>query len=158
MLNVIFFSSFGASFLALVLVYDYHPGSQTLLAKYFTPTSESNNYQDPFQGEARPFRLVSTDMDWIMENSWKQNSFTFLAIKVICSEHQMDHIYLKPKFGQLSCNWQPACVQYIKPVLLAGNYSIMIIIFIFWSAPEQFLMNLRFRSPFRDTGPLIQPR
>ncbi|XP_055321590.1 PAN2-PAN3 deadenylation complex subunit PAN3 isoform X4 [Sitodiplosis mosellana] len=40
---------------SLVLVYDYHPGSQTLLAKYFTPTSESNNYQDPFQGEARPF-------------------------------------------------------------------------------------------------------
>lgn len=42
--------------LALVLVYDYHPGSQTLLAKYFTPTSDTNNYQDPFQGEARPFR------------------------------------------------------------------------------------------------------
>lgn len=41
---------------ALVLVYDYHPGSQTLLAKYFTPTSDTNNYQDPFQGEARPFR------------------------------------------------------------------------------------------------------
>ncbi|XP_031623876.1 PAN2-PAN3 deadenylation complex subunit PAN3 isoform X4 [Contarinia nasturtii] len=40
---------------SLVLVYDYHPGSQTLLAKYFTPTSDSNNYQDPFQGEARPF-------------------------------------------------------------------------------------------------------
>lgn len=41
---------------ALVLVYNFHPGSQTLLAKYFTPTTESNNYQDPFQGEARPFR------------------------------------------------------------------------------------------------------
>ncbi|XP_037907770.1 PAN2-PAN3 deadenylation complex subunit PAN3 isoform X2 [Hermetia illucens] len=40
---------------SLVLVYDYHPGSQTLLAKYFTPTQESNGYTDPFPGEARPF-------------------------------------------------------------------------------------------------------
>ncbi|KAM7356367.1 poly(A) specific ribonuclease subunit PAN3 isoform 4-T10 [Cochliomyia hominivorax] len=40
---------------SLVLVYDYHPNSQTLLAKYFTPTPESNGYNDPFQGEARPF-------------------------------------------------------------------------------------------------------
>uniref|UniRef100_A0A1B0FP62 Pan3 C-terminal knob domain-containing protein n=1 Tax=Glossina morsitans morsitans TaxID=37546 RepID=A0A1B0FP62_GLOMM len=40
---------------ALVLVYDYHPSSQTLLAKYFTPTPDSNGYNDPFQGEARPF-------------------------------------------------------------------------------------------------------
>lgn len=52
-----FYSKFSlVNFSALVIVYDYHPGSQTLLAKYFTPTSESNNYQDPFQGEARPFR------------------------------------------------------------------------------------------------------
>lgn len=49
---------FPVAFLALVLVYDYHPGSQTLLAKYFTPTSDTNNYQDPFQGEARPFRYI----------------------------------------------------------------------------------------------------
>lgn len=41
---------------ALVLVYDYYPGSQTLLSKYFTPGSDANGYQDPFQGEARPFR------------------------------------------------------------------------------------------------------
>ncbi|XP_049313031.1 PAN2-PAN3 deadenylation complex subunit PAN3 isoform X3 [Bactrocera dorsalis] len=40
---------------SLVLVYDYHPGSQTLLAKYFTPTQEPNGYPDPFQGDARPF-------------------------------------------------------------------------------------------------------
>ncbi|XP_039966868.1 PAN2-PAN3 deadenylation complex subunit PAN3 isoform X1 [Bactrocera neohumeralis] len=40
---------------SLVLVYDYHPGSQTLLTKYFTPTQESNGYPDPFQGDARPF-------------------------------------------------------------------------------------------------------
>lgn len=43
---------------ALVLVYDYHPGSQTLLSKYFTPTNETNGYADPFQGDARPFRLI----------------------------------------------------------------------------------------------------
>lgn len=42
--------------LALVLVFDFHPGSQTLLNKYFTPTPDTNGYQDPFQGEARPFR------------------------------------------------------------------------------------------------------
>lgn len=40
---------------SLVLVYDYHPGSQTLLAKYFTPAPETNGYSDPFPGEARPF-------------------------------------------------------------------------------------------------------
>ncbi|XP_034658924.1 PAN2-PAN3 deadenylation complex subunit PAN3 isoform X1 [Drosophila subobscura] len=40
---------------SLVLVYDYYPGSQTLLAKYFTPAPETNGYTDPFQGEARPF-------------------------------------------------------------------------------------------------------
>ncbi|KAH8302680.1 hypothetical protein KR044_009400, partial [Drosophila immigrans] len=40
---------------SLVLVYDYYPGSQTLLAKYFTPTPDTNGYTDPFQGEARPF-------------------------------------------------------------------------------------------------------
>lgn len=55
-LNLWFVSLMVCFFIALVLVYDYHPGSQTLLAKYFTPTSDSNNYQDPFQGEARPFR------------------------------------------------------------------------------------------------------
>ncbi|XP_037940284.1 PAN2-PAN3 deadenylation complex subunit PAN3 [Teleopsis dalmanni] len=39
---------------SLVLAYDYHPGSQTLLTKYFTPLQE-NGYSDPFQGDARPF-------------------------------------------------------------------------------------------------------
>ncbi|XP_055846663.1 PAN2-PAN3 deadenylation complex subunit PAN3 isoform X2 [Episyrphus balteatus] len=40
---------------SLVLVYDYHPGSQTLLSKYFTQAAEKNGYSDPFPGEARPF-------------------------------------------------------------------------------------------------------
>ncbi|GAB0094648.1 PAN2-PAN3 deadenylation complex subunit PAN3 [Sergentomyia squamirostris] len=40
---------------SLVLVYDYHPGSQTLLSKYFTPSVDTNGYTDPFSGEARPF-------------------------------------------------------------------------------------------------------
>lgn len=49
--------------LALILVYDYHPGSQTLLSKYFTPVNHStggtNGYSsDPFSGDARPFRFV----------------------------------------------------------------------------------------------------
>lgn len=44
------------NFAALVLVYDYHAGSQTLLSKYFTPNNDTNSYTDPFQGEARPFR------------------------------------------------------------------------------------------------------
>lgn len=46
---------FSCLILALVLVYDYHPGSQTLITKYFTPATDSSGYQDPFQGEARPF-------------------------------------------------------------------------------------------------------
>lgn len=45
----------------------------------------------------------------------------FAAIKVICSELQMEHIYLKPKFGLSSCNSQLVCVQYIKLALLAGK-------------------------------------
>lgn len=41
---------------SLVIVYDYHPGSQTLLSKYFIPGAEpTNGYSDPFSGEARPF-------------------------------------------------------------------------------------------------------
>ncbi|XP_055631577.1 PAN2-PAN3 deadenylation complex subunit PAN3 isoform X2 [Toxorhynchites rutilus septentrionalis] len=46
---------------SLVIVYDYHPGSQTLLSKYFTPSSETTNgYSDPFSGEARPFSHKSS--------------------------------------------------------------------------------------------------
>lgn len=68
--------------LALVLIYDYHPGSQTLLSKYFTPTPDANGYSDPFQGEARPFRLVNIVPDtlayvtislWMPFNSHKSN-------------------------------------------------------------------------------------
>ncbi|XP_067646896.1 PAN2-PAN3 deadenylation complex subunit PAN3 isoform X2 [Eurosta solidaginis] len=40
---------------SLVLVYDYHPNSHTLLSKYFTPTPDAKGYPDPFQGDARPF-------------------------------------------------------------------------------------------------------
>ncbi|KAL5291436.1 PAN3 family protein [Megaselia abdita] len=40
---------------SLILIYDYHPGSQTLFSKYFTPSQDSNGYTDPFGGEARPF-------------------------------------------------------------------------------------------------------
>uniref|UniRef100_A0AAG5D5N0 PAN2-PAN3 deadenylation complex subunit PAN3 n=1 Tax=Anopheles atroparvus TaxID=41427 RepID=A0AAG5D5N0_ANOAO len=40
---------------SLVIVYDYHPGSQTLLSKYFASVPETNGYTDPFAGEARPF-------------------------------------------------------------------------------------------------------
>lgn len=46
--------------LALILVYDYHPGSQTLLSKYFTPTTDA--YSDPFAGDARPFSHKSNMM------------------------------------------------------------------------------------------------
>ena len=51
---------------ALILVYDYHAGSQTLLSKYFTPSSEhlngggGNGHADPFGGDARPFSHKSS--------------------------------------------------------------------------------------------------
>uniref|UniRef100_A0A182TFG3 PAN2-PAN3 deadenylation complex subunit PAN3 n=1 Tax=Anopheles melas TaxID=34690 RepID=A0A182TFG3_9DIPT len=45
---------------SLVMVYDYHPGSQTLLSKYFTSVPETNGYTDPFAGEARPFSHKSS--------------------------------------------------------------------------------------------------
>lgn len=45
---------------SLVLVYDFHPGSQTLLSKYFASVPETNGYTDPFAGEARPFSHKSS--------------------------------------------------------------------------------------------------
>ncbi|XP_050097664.1 PAN2-PAN3 deadenylation complex subunit PAN3 [Anopheles aquasalis] len=45
---------------SLVIVYDYHPGSQTLLSKYFPAVPETNGYTDPFAGEARPFSHKSS--------------------------------------------------------------------------------------------------
>lgn len=46
---------------SLVIVYDFYPGSQTLLSKYFIPSAEpTNGYSDPFSGEARPFSHKST--------------------------------------------------------------------------------------------------
>lgn len=44
-------------------VYDFHSGSQTLLSKYFTPTSSGTNGYGPtsaFSGDARPFSHKST--------------------------------------------------------------------------------------------------
>uniref|UniRef100_A0A182WIF7 PAN2-PAN3 deadenylation complex subunit PAN3 n=1 Tax=Anopheles minimus TaxID=112268 RepID=A0A182WIF7_9DIPT len=35
---------------SLVIVYDYHPGSQTLLSKYFASVPETNGYTDPHKG------------------------------------------------------------------------------------------------------------
>uniref|UniRef100_A0A182LY71 PAN2-PAN3 deadenylation complex subunit PAN3 n=1 Tax=Anopheles culicifacies TaxID=139723 RepID=A0A182LY71_9DIPT len=43
-----------------LIVYDYHPGSQTLLSKYFASVPETNGYTDPFAGEARPFSHKSS--------------------------------------------------------------------------------------------------
>lgn len=50
---------------SLILVYDYYAGSQTLLSKYFTPTS--NGYTSSvgsafsaFSGDARPFSHKNT--------------------------------------------------------------------------------------------------
>jgi len=48
---------------SLILVYDYHAGSQTLLSKYFTPTASHNGYSSggsAFSGDARPFSHKST--------------------------------------------------------------------------------------------------
>jgi PAB-dependent poly(A)-specific ribonuclease subunit 3 len=47
---------------SLILVYDYHAGSQTLLAKYFTPSSNgfSSSVGSAFSGDARPFSHKST--------------------------------------------------------------------------------------------------
>ncbi|XP_058124976.1 PAN2-PAN3 deadenylation complex subunit PAN3 isoform X2 [Anopheles ziemanni] len=45
---------------SLVIVYDFHAGSQTLLSKYFTSVPETNGYTDPFAGEARPFSHKSS--------------------------------------------------------------------------------------------------
>lgn len=89
---------------ALVLVYDYHPGSQTLLAKYFTPTSDTNNYQDPFQGEARPFRYLLYTIPTSFNQklnllSLKLLSY-YLVIKVIYNERRMVHTYRKLKYGR----------------------------------------------------------
>lgn len=44
---------------SLILVYDHHAGSQTLLSKYFTPAS--NGYtSSAFSGDARPFSHKNT--------------------------------------------------------------------------------------------------
>lgn len=65
----------------------------------------------------------------ISDANWKFSMRSFClvrvlaAIKVICSELQMDHIYRKLKFGLLSCNLQLVCVQYIKLVLPAGKFA-----------------------------------
>lgn len=50
---------------SLILVYDYHVGSQTLLSKYFTPTTNgytgySQSVGSAFSGDARPFSHKNT--------------------------------------------------------------------------------------------------
>lgn len=67
---------------ALVLVYDYYPGSQTLLAKYFTPAPETNGYTDPFQGEARPFR-------WVFHSLWGSRSFNRFLLLIYSHKSNM---------------------------------------------------------------------
>lgn len=51
--------AFGDS--SLILVYDLHAGSQTLLSKYFTPiTNGYGTTGSAFSGDARPFSHKST--------------------------------------------------------------------------------------------------
>lgn len=46
---------------SLILVYDLHAGSQTLLSKYFTPiTNGYGTTGSAFSGDARPFSHKST--------------------------------------------------------------------------------------------------
>lgn len=46
---------------SLILVYDLHAGSQTLLLKYFTPlTNGYGTTGSAFSGDARPFSHKST--------------------------------------------------------------------------------------------------
>ena len=35
----------------MIFVYDYHPGSETLLIKHFTPSEPPNGYADPFSAD-----------------------------------------------------------------------------------------------------------
>lgn len=35
----------------MIFVYDYHPGSETLLMKHFTPSEPLNGYADPFSAD-----------------------------------------------------------------------------------------------------------
>jgi PAB-dependent poly(A)-specific ribonuclease subunit 3 len=47
---------------SLILVYDYHANSQTLMSKYFTPTSNgyTSSGGSAFSGDARPFSHKNT--------------------------------------------------------------------------------------------------
>ena len=38
-------------FAAIIFVYDYHPGSETLLMKHFSPSEQLNGYADPFSAD-----------------------------------------------------------------------------------------------------------
>lgn len=55
---------------SLILVYDLHAGSQTLLTKYFTPITNNGygNTGSAFSGDARPFSHKST-----LQRTGKQN-------------------------------------------------------------------------------------
>lgn len=116
---------------ALVLVYDYHPGSQTLLSKYFTPTNETNGYTDPFQGDARPFRLIFSFYFSVYQFiHWLTLSKPSTVTNPICKEYRTDHCYKKRRSGPLSCNWQPVifhCAFYPRKL----TFSIANILFCF---------------------------
>ncbi|XP_059620155.1 PAN2-PAN3 deadenylation complex subunit PAN3 isoform X1 [Phlebotomus argentipes] len=67
---------------SLVLVYDYHPGSQTLLSKYFTPSVETNGYADPFSGEARPFSHKSSLQRTVNGPMLAENEIWFIIMQL----------------------------------------------------------------------------
>ncbi|XP_055690209.1 PAN2-PAN3 deadenylation complex subunit PAN3 isoform X2 [Lutzomyia longipalpis] len=67
---------------SLVLVYDYHPGSQTLLSKYFTPSVETNGYTDPFSGEARPFSHKSSLQRTVNGPMLAENEIWFIIMQL----------------------------------------------------------------------------
>lgn len=88
------------------MVYDYHPGSQTLLSKYFTSVPETNGYTDPFAGEARPFRygLVVILIRFSECKQLKISIFVslFAATKVLYIVQPPRHSCQRMKYGQLS--------------------------------------------------------
>uniref|UniRef100_A0A1L8DXV8 PAN2-PAN3 deadenylation complex subunit PAN3 n=1 Tax=Nyssomyia neivai TaxID=330878 RepID=A0A1L8DXV8_9DIPT len=67
---------------SLVLVYDYHPSSQTLLSKYFTPSVEQNGYTDPFSGEARPFSHKSSLQRTVNGPMLAENEIWFIIMQL----------------------------------------------------------------------------
>ncbi|CRK95864.1 CLUMA_CG009311, isoform A [Clunio marinus] len=70
---------------SLILVYDLHAGSQTLLSKYFTPTA--NGYGttgSAFSGDARPFSHKSTLQRTANGPILQENELWHLIIQLTC--------------------------------------------------------------------------